>query len=341
MCSLGLLINMGFSRWSSIVQLPARLDVDILPYHGRALISPMQFYGGSPNRRGVSATGTEYASTRAYVPGDELRRVEWKASARLQKLMMKQFHPETMGTVVALLDGRGGMWEKGFVASRFEEGLAVARLMAQTTLGAGTAFGFGIMREHNLADYWLPEPKRSRLEELRKLALRQKGPSSGQVVAAPREPITRRSLSRQIDNIEKSEVGSRGVAFFLQLLKNARALLTDWFSRSGPYRALRFFSDSLVHPTFILVLTDLQGQQDELLEGLKYAIRSGHKPIVVQVAAPWRLTRDLEQAYANYDVNLRVIKRFRDEGAQVLDLKPQELVGAIIREVTHETRYAV
>ena len=67
---------------------------------------------------------------------------------------------------------------------------------------------------------------------------------------------------------------------------------------------------------------------------MKYAISSGHKPIVVQVAAPWRLAPDLERAYGMYDVNLRVIKRFREEGVQVLDIKPQELVRAIIREVT-------
>ncbi len=328
----------GLFTSCSTLQLPARLEVEVPPYRGRALISPMQFYGGSPNRRGISPTGAEYASTRTYVPGDELRRIEWKASARLQKLMMKQFHTETMGTVVAILDGRASMSEKGFVASRFEEGLAVARLMAQTTLEVGGAFGFGIMREHKLAEYWLPEPRRSRLEELRKLAIQLRPPSSEHITAIPREPITRRSISTQIENIEKSEAGSRAVALFLQLLKNARALLTERFRRSGASGAVRFFSDSLAHPAFMLVLTDLQGQQDELLEGLKYAIGRGHKPVVVQVAAAWRLIPDLEQAYAVYDVNLRVIKRFREEGAQVLDIKPQELVGAVIREVTQETR---
>ena len=245
----------GLFTLSSIVQLPARLDVDISPYHGRALITPMQFYGGSPNRRGVSPVGTEYASTRTYVPGDELRRVEWKATARLQKLMMKQFHTETMGTMVALLDGRLGMWEKGYVASRFEEGLAIARLMAETTLEVGRGFGFGIIREHKLAEHWLPETKRSRVEELRKLALQQKPTAPERIMPAPREPITRRSISKQIDSIEKAGAGSHAVALFLQLLKNARTVLTEKFRRSGAYGAVRFFSDSVNPP----VLPDSDG----------------------------------------------------------------------------------
>jgi len=38
------------------------------------------------------------------MPGDELRRVDWKATARLQKLMVKQFHQDSGGAVNLVYD---------------------------------------------------------------------------------------------------------------------------------------------------------------------------------------------------------------------------------------------
>jgi|GEM_PF-1615921 hypothetical protein len=48
--------------------------------------------------------GTEYAETREYVAGDEFRRIDWKATARLQKLMVKCFHEEVGGEVNLIFD---------------------------------------------------------------------------------------------------------------------------------------------------------------------------------------------------------------------------------------------
>ncbi|MEM3464873.1 MAG: DUF58 domain-containing protein [Candidatus Jordarchaeales archaeon] len=48
--------------------------------------------------------GTEYAQTREYAPGDDLRRMDWKATARLQKLMVKQHHQEAGGKANIVYD---------------------------------------------------------------------------------------------------------------------------------------------------------------------------------------------------------------------------------------------
>jgi len=48
--------------------------------------------------------GTEYAETREYLPGDDLRRLDWKATARLQKLMVKQYHQDAGGKTVLVYD---------------------------------------------------------------------------------------------------------------------------------------------------------------------------------------------------------------------------------------------
>ncbi|MDW7971545.1 MAG: DUF58 domain-containing protein [Nitrososphaerota archaeon] len=48
--------------------------------------------------------GTEYAETREYLPGDDIKRLDWKATARLQRLMVKQYHQEYGGAVNLIYD---------------------------------------------------------------------------------------------------------------------------------------------------------------------------------------------------------------------------------------------
>jgi uncharacterized protein (DUF58 family) len=48
--------------------------------------------------------GMEYASTRKYVPGDELRFVDWKATSRFGTLMVKEFLREERGRLHVVFD---------------------------------------------------------------------------------------------------------------------------------------------------------------------------------------------------------------------------------------------
>lgn len=48
--------------------------------------------------------GSEYAETREYMSGDDIRYIDWKATSRLQKLMIKQFHEEVGGEVNLIYD---------------------------------------------------------------------------------------------------------------------------------------------------------------------------------------------------------------------------------------------
>jgi uncharacterized protein (DUF58 family) len=45
------------------------------------------------------AHGDDFAGVRAYVPGESQRHIDWKAVARGQSLMTKQFAAETRGAV--------------------------------------------------------------------------------------------------------------------------------------------------------------------------------------------------------------------------------------------------
>ena len=52
----------------------------------------------------ILGKGTEYAETREYLPGDDIKHMDWKATARLQKPMIKQYHQETGGITQIVYD---------------------------------------------------------------------------------------------------------------------------------------------------------------------------------------------------------------------------------------------
>jgi len=61
-------------------------------------------FGAIPTR--VKGTGSEFYGLRDYDPMDSLRVVNWKASARLGKLISKEFEDERLGDVVLIVDMR-------------------------------------------------------------------------------------------------------------------------------------------------------------------------------------------------------------------------------------------
>ena len=71
-----------------------------------ALVSPLErqvFVGNEVER--VGADGIEFADVRPFAYGDQVRRINWRASARRQALFVTENHPERNTDVVLILDG--------------------------------------------------------------------------------------------------------------------------------------------------------------------------------------------------------------------------------------------
>lgn len=52
----------------------------------------------------LKGSGLEFSQLRSYVPGDDVRSIDWKSSARHHKLMIKEFMQEKERTVILVLD---------------------------------------------------------------------------------------------------------------------------------------------------------------------------------------------------------------------------------------------
>ncbi|MEZ5343284.1 MAG: DUF58 domain-containing protein [Acidimicrobiales bacterium] len=59
----------------------------------------------------LSFGGDEFYALRPYIPGDELRRVDWRATARQDELIVRQDEKPKTGRIMVILDRRTGVYD--------------------------------------------------------------------------------------------------------------------------------------------------------------------------------------------------------------------------------------
>jgi uncharacterized protein (DUF58 family) len=97
--------RIGMLVWEGRVRRPHQLRVYPRPELLQALVAPLetQLATGDLVAR-VRADGLEFADTRGFVPGDRLRSVNWRATARRGELIVNERHPDRNADVVLFLD---------------------------------------------------------------------------------------------------------------------------------------------------------------------------------------------------------------------------------------------
>ncbi len=86
--------------------------------------------GGSGGARKSRMLGTsaEFSDFREYAPGDDIRRIDWNAYARFDKLFLKLFMEEQEAMITVLLDGSASMADKWPAACGIAEAFSYAAL---------------------------------------------------------------------------------------------------------------------------------------------------------------------------------------------------------------------
>lgn len=101
----------------------ARLDTLRLAVRGRA-----RGGAGGSRRSAHLGSSAEFSDYREYIPGDDIRRLDWNALARFDKLFLKLFMEEQESAVTVLLDGSASMAEKWDTACMAAETLGYLAL---------------------------------------------------------------------------------------------------------------------------------------------------------------------------------------------------------------------
>ncbi len=124
---------------------------------------------GSRRKRAVER-GRELDALREYRRGDDVRLVDWKASARRGELIVKDLVPESRQDVIVVLDaGRqllGTTEHPDGPRNRFDEALGLGLVLAAAALEKGDRAGICLLDDHVAA--W--EPPREGRAQLTRLA---------------------------------------------------------------------------------------------------------------------------------------------------------------------------
>ena len=116
------------------------------------VLEKMEGTGETPRIR--EGEGDEFFSLREYIPGDDLRRIAWRVSARFDKLMIREQEPTTSRRVFVIFDTRCSPFTKED-EEQFEDAvdlaasLAVSFLNRQYFVAVATPDGFVEMGEGN------------------------------------------------------------------------------------------------------------------------------------------------------------------------------------------------
>ncbi len=180
---------------------------------GRALTVQRPVWGQRHGRHAAARAGLglEFRDHRAYVPGDDPRRLDWRAVARRERLVLRRTESEDELTITMVIDGGAGMDYGEGPQHKLGYAHAIAGGLAWLATRQGDPVGLALGR-HQTADVSLGRPRSGR-ERLTALAHRlSEAPAGGRcpwtslmAEVAPRLP--RRSLLVVISDL--LDVGTR------------------------------------------------------------------------------------------------------------------------------------
>jgi uncharacterized protein (DUF58 family) len=236
--------------------------------------------------------------------------------------MVKEFHPETETTLQILIDAGRTMHQSSYVGTRLDEALAVAELLVESAIRSGNHVGIWIYDEAEIVQTMKPAMAEEQLHNIRRLALvlrPQTAPEQANIrVLPPAEPSLLGTGAFLVSH----------VAEFVRLLKFR---LRSSCRKTGVWKAMTESNSMGLGGAFV-ILTDLQTGDDALLKAVSSLAEPG-LTIVAQVGAPWRLSECLEEAYAKYQENDRILRRLQNSGLVSFDLRPEMLIEAVAQEI--------
>jgi uncharacterized protein (DUF58 family) len=144
------------------------LDPEVLSGIGSLEIVARQVVEGlriGLHRSPVRGISSEFTAYRQYVPGDEVRQIDWKAYARFNRYYIKQFDAETNFVANLLLDGSESMTYGSGKISKLEYAKYLAASMAYLTVNQGDSVGVG-MFDGELQNYIQPKSNLSILSDI-------------------------------------------------------------------------------------------------------------------------------------------------------------------------------
>ena len=164
--------------------------------------------------------GTEFAELREYNAGDDPRLIDWKATARRNRPLVRVLEPEQEQTLIILLD-RGRLMTAGVEGlQRFDWGLNAALALAMTGIKRGDRVGVGVF--DRTIHTWIPPQRGDRhfttlLEKLTPIQPDLTEPDYVSAVSNILSQQTRRALVVMITDLVDTTASSELLASLAKL----------------------------------------------------------------------------------------------------------------------------
>ena len=164
--------------------------------------------------------GTEFAELREYNVGDDPRLIDWKATARRSRPLVRVLEPEQEQTLIILLD-RGRLMTVGVEGlQRFDWGLNAALALAMTGIKRGDRVGVGVF--DRAIHTWIPPQRGDRhfttlLEKLTPIQPDLTEPDYVSAVSNILSQQTRRALVVMITDLVDTTASSELLASLAKL----------------------------------------------------------------------------------------------------------------------------
>lgn len=130
---------LGLAWWGR--KLESDEQTRVLPDHAHHLPQTAGTRGGGERRAGVARHGNELLYLREYQPGDPLRNVDWKATARLDKPIVRVYAEEQHLELLLVLDaGRNSRIQAGNL-TRLHHYVNIAARLGETAMLHGDRVG--------------------------------------------------------------------------------------------------------------------------------------------------------------------------------------------------------
>jgi len=234
--------------------------------------------------------GTAFAGLRDYVPGDDPRLLDWKASARHSRLITREQSIERSQTVVAMIDCGRAMTQLAGRYSRFEHVLSAAIVLSDVAAASGDRVGLLAFDD----DVRAFVPPQKGLVALRSL---------------------RTALSGLDATLTEPDYSS---AFKMLAIRQRRRALIVFFTDVIDTRAAQLFLAQATRAARRHLLVVVAIQNEELAAAARPSV-SGAAALYRSAAAE-ELIREREEALA----------RMRQAGITVLDISAGRMAAAVV-----------
>jgi uncharacterized protein (DUF58 family) len=219
------------------------------------------------HRSPLRGQSLEFSQHREYVPGDDLRQVDWKVFARSDKYYVRQYEDETNLTAFMLIDRSPSMQYQSPPArlSKLQTAQTIACSLGYMVIAQHDSIGLATFAAD--IDNWL-------------------APSSSPALLDDMSEI----LEPSIGSGSVPSLGSK-----LRPNRESNALAEGFHSSEGFIsRTLCSCLHRLKRPTLLILISDLLDNPDCFLPSIRLVRSAGHDLLVIHILDPWEIDFPIE-----------------------------------------------